>query len=320
MRQKFTYLFFFILAWGASVPAFPQLFNAKAGLDTNAMLIGDQVNLDLSFTFPAQTPVRWPLIGDTILHSIQVINRSKIDTSFSADKKTVTLRQKLLITTFDSGFYTIPPIRFYYRQPPDTTMRNVQSEMLLLSVHTVAVDTTQVIKSIKGPLQVPLTFREILPWLILALAGILIIAAVVYYLRKRKKAEPVFQILSKPKLTPSEIALAELEKLRARKLWQDGRIKEYHSELTDILRRYFENRFGIMAMEMTSVEILDALENGNMTGKETSALLSYILTMADLVKFAKLHPLPTENDLSMSHAVAVVNETGPAKEQTVTND
>lgn len=320
MKRKLKYLFFLVIAGIAAAPAFPQVFSAKARLDTTSILIGDQVNLDLSFTFPAQIPVRWPLIGDTILHSIQVIDRSRIDTSYSADKKSVTMHQKIRITTFDSGFYTIPPVRFYYREPPDTVIKSVQTEMLLLNVHTVAVDTTKVIKPIKGPLKAPLTFREILPWLLLALAGILIIAAVVYYLRKRKKAGPVFQILSRPKAPPHEIALAELEKLRVRKLWQEGRVKEYHSELTDILRKYFENRFGIMAMEMTSAEIMDAMENGNMISQETNSRLSSILTMADLVKFAKMRPLPTENDLSMSNAVAVVNDTTVKKEQSASDD
>jgi len=54
--------------------------------------------------------------------------------------------------------------------------------------------------------------------------------------------------------------------------------------------------------------------------QETRARLSYILTMADLVKFAKMKPLPTENDLSMSNAIAVVNDTAVKKEQSVSND
>jgi hypothetical protein len=319
VKRKITYLLFW-LVFSAAIPSYAQTPNATAKLDTNSMLIGDQVNLEFSFSFPAQTIVRWPLIGDTILQSIQVINRTKIDTSVSPDKKTVTLHQKLLITTFDSGFYTIPPLRFFYRQPPDTAVRFVQTETLLLSVHTMAVDTTKVFKPIKGPLKVPLTFREVLPWLILALLGILIIIAVIYYLRKRKKAEPVFQILSKHQLLPYEIALAELEKLRTRKLWQEGRIKEYHSELTDILRRYFESRFGIMALEMTSMEILDTIRSQNAMTIETTGRLSDILTTADLVKFAKMRPLPTENDLCMNNAIAVVNDTAVKKEQSVSND
>jgi hypothetical protein len=293
---------------------------AFAKLDTNAMLIGDQVKLDITFSYPLNTLISWPKIGDTILQTIQVINRSKIDSSFSADKKTVTLHQNFLITSFDSGFYAIPPIRFFYRELPDTTIRFVQTETLLLSVHTLTVDTTKVIKPIKGPLSIPLTFREILPWLILAVLGILIILAFLFYLKKRKKAEPVFQIRSKIQLLPHELALSELEKLRVKKLWQAGRTKEYHSELTDILRKYLESGFNIMAIEMTSQEIIDSLRTQNNMHNDSIRKINHILAMADLVKFAKMQPLPVENDMNMENAVAFVLDTSVKKEQTVTND
>ena len=293
---------------------------ASAKLDTNAMLIGDQVNLDITLSYPLNTLVSWPKIGDTILQTIQVISRSKIDSSFSADKKTVTLHQNFLITSFDSGFYAIPPIRFFYRELPDTAIRFVQTETLLLSVHTLTVDTTKVIKPIKGPLSVPLTFREILPWLILTVLVILVILAVLFYLKKRKKAEPVFQIRSKIQLLPHELALSEIEKLRLKKLWQAGRTKEYHSELTDILRKYLENGFSIMAIEMTSQEIIDSFRTLNTLPNDSIQKLNHILAMADLVKFAKMQPLPVENDMSMENAVAFVLETSVKKEQTVTND
>jgi hypothetical protein len=293
---------------------------AFAKLDTNAMLIGDQVKLDITFSYPLNTLISWPKIGDTILQTIQVINRSKIDSSFSADKKTVTLHQNFLITSFDSGFYAIPPIRFFYRELPDTTIRFVQTETLLLSVHTLTVDTTKVIKPIKGPLSIPLTFREILPWLILAVLGILIILAFLFYLKKRKKAEPVFQIRSKIQLLPHELALSEIEKLRLKKLWQAGRTKEYHSELTDILRKYLESGFNIMAIEMTSQEIIDSLRTQNNMHNDSIRKINHILAMADLVKFAKMQPLPVENDMNMENAVAFVLDTSVKKEQTVTND
>ena len=299
---------------------FAQSVKAVAKLDTNAMLIGDQVNLNITCSFPLKTMVKWPTIGDTILQKIQVIKRSKIDSSFSADKKTVTLHQNFLLTSFDSGFYTIPPIRFFYKELPDKPVQFVQTETLLLSVHTLAVDTTQVIKPIKGPLAVPLTLREILPWLFLAVLGIIVILAVLVYLKKRKKAEPVFRIRSKIQLPPHEIALSELEKLRVKKLWQNGRTKEYHSELTDIIRRYIENRFSIMALEMTTEDIMESISIQNDIPDDSIKKLYHILALADLVKFAKMQPLPAENDMSMNDAGAFVLETAGKKEQTVTND
>jgi len=319
VTRKLTYCLLFLFSVvGYQGPA--QSLIAIAKLDTNAMLIGDQVKLDITFSYPLNTMVSWPSIPDTILQTIQVINRSKIDTSVSADKKTVTLHQNFLITSFDSGFYAIPPIRVFYRELPDTTIRFAQTETLLLSVHTLAVDTTKVFKPIKGPLSVPLTFREILPWLLLALLGILIVLAILYYLKKRKKAEPVFKIRTETRLLPHEIALSELEKLRLKKLWQGGRTKEYHSELTDILRTYLENRFSIMALEMTSHDIIDSLRTQKDINNDSIGKLNHILSMADLVKFAKMQPLPVENDLSMENAVAFVNDTTIKKEQTVTHD
>jgi hypothetical protein len=317
--RKLTY-FLLIMFVSAGFHGFSQSVMATAKLDTNSMLIGDQVKLDISLSFPLKTEVSWPNIPDTILQTIQVVTRSKIDSTFSADKKSLTLHQNIIITSFDSGFYTIPPIRFFYRQLPDTAIRFVQTETLLLSVHTMAVDTTKVIKPIKGPLSVPMTFREILPWLIGAVLLILIIVAVIYYLRKRKKAEPIFRIRPEIHLPPDEIALAELEKLRIKKLWQTGKIKEYHSELTEILRKYIENRFNIMALEMTTQEILDSVRTRNDLQNESINKLHHILSMADFVKFAKMQPLPVENDLSMENAVGFVRETAVKKEQTVTHD
>jgi hypothetical protein len=293
--RKITYCLF-ILFYSIGCSGFAQSITASAKLDTNAMLIGDQVKLNLSFSYPSNTMVSWPKIGDTILQTIQVIRRSKIDSSLSVDKKTLTLHQNFLITCFDSGFYTIPPIRFFYRELPDTNIRFVQTETLLLSVHTLAVDTTKVIKPIKGPL------------------------SILFYFKKRKKAEPVFKIRSEIKLLPHELALSELEKLRIKKLWQGGRTKEYHSELTDILRNYLENRFSIMALEMTSQDIIDSIRAQNTMHNESIGKLNHILAVADLVKFAKMQPLPAENEWSMENAVAFVHETAVVKEQTVIND
>jgi hypothetical protein len=278
-------------------------------LDTNAMLIGDQVRLNIGISVPVKTMVSWPLIGDTILGHIRVLNRSRIDTTFSTDKKSIRLNQSFLLTTFDSGYFAIPPVRFYVSQPPDTTKILQQSEPAFLNVHTVHVDTTLAIKPIKGPIKVPISFREMLPWIV---AGVLVIALVtlfIYWLRKRRKAEPVFRLKPRIIMQPHETALMELEKLRIKKLWQGGKIKEYHTELTEIIRKYIEERFGIMALEMTSDEISDALNEQAVISKSDLNNLIQIFSMADLVKFAKAQPLPSEHELSLEQAVIFVKDT-----------
>jgi LPXTG-motif cell wall-anchored protein len=310
LRRWFATSLFLLLAFSG----FTQEVSVSAKLDTNAMLIGDHVGLEVSYTGPVKTQVIWPFLPDTILGNIQVIGRGKIDTVFSADKKSVTLTQEFNITCYDSGFYTIPSIPFRYRNLPDTTIRLAQCDMLLLAVHTVPVDTTLAIKPIKGPLKVPVTFREMLPWILAGLAALLLIAGIIWYLKKRKKNEPVFRIKPRIRLQPHEKALQELEKLRVRLLWQNGKVKEYHSEVTGILRNYIEERFLIPALESTTAEIMEGMLGRHECPRESMDQLGHVLMLADMVKFAKAVPAPLENERSLETAIGFVNRTAEIRE------
>lgn len=286
-----------------------QSYKASADLNPGTMLIGDQASLKLSFSFPVGTQVVWPSIKDTILGYIQVIDRSKVDTAWSADKKTLHLSQNLRLTCFDSGFYTIPPIRFYYRNLPDTTIRFEQTGIQVLTVHTIAVDTTLAIKPIKGPVKVPFSILEYLPWIIAGIIFLVIAGFLLYYYIRRRKGEPVFVLRPAVKYQPHERALMELEKLRVKKMWQSGKTKEYHTELTEIIRKYIEERFHVMALECTTGEILEELEEKTVVPAEYRKTLSDILSMADLVKFAKYVPFAEDHERSMEMAVDFINKT-----------
>jgi len=238
-----------------------------------------------------------------------IIGRSKVDSSFSGDKKSLTLTQELNLTCFDSGFYTIPQIPFRYRIFPDTTLKITSTGLSMLLVHTVKVDTTNVIKPIKGPLKVPVTFREMLPYILIALAITALVFGLIWYIRKRKKNEPLIRIRPKVKLQPFEKALQDLEKLRIRKLWQQGKVKEYHSELTGVLRTYIEEGFGIPAMESTTFEIVGQLRQQGEFPVPLVEKIEQILQMADMVKFAKSVPSTQENENALDAGIEFVNQT-----------
>jgi hypothetical protein len=304
---SFISIFFLILP---AMEATAQTATFSSRLDSTSMLIGDQTGMTLTFEGPAEALVFWPAIPDTILGNIQVIRRTKIDSLVSADRSRLTLTQKFTLTCFDSGFYTIPPIPVAYRLPPDTLRREARSELMMLMVKSVPVDTTQAIKPIKGPMRIPVTFREMLPWILLGLGVVALTLIIIWYLRRRKKRKPLFVIRPKVELKPSEKALQELGKLREKRIWQQGQIKVYYSELTDILRVYIEEQFRISAMESTTSEIMEALpgtDKGIPAGPRNN--LFTLLTDADLVKFAKALPLPSENEKSMEVAVDFVRQT-----------
>ncbi len=300
-------ILFLVLLFLAATRGFGQNIGAKATLDTNAMLIGDQIHLNIDLTVPSGSKVSWPLINDTVTAHVEVLRRSAIDTVYKDNDK-FTLRQSILITSFDSGYYAISPIPFRFKEKNDTVTYYAETQALDLTVNTLKVDEKKDIKPIKPPLNAPVTFAEIFPWVLLGLGIILIIFLVLYYLRKKKRQEPVFQFRQKPKLPAHVVALESLDKLRSKKLWQAGKVKEYYTELTDIIRVYIEDRFKVTAMEMTTDEIMSGLKKEELAGSSRTQLKE-VLVMADLVKFAKAQPLPLDNENNFNSCIEFVRET-----------
>jgi hypothetical protein len=289
----------------------------KATLDTTSITLGQQVFLNLNFTAPKEANVIWPKLQDSLTSHIQIVRKSAVDTMLTGSTRTY--HQKITITSFDSGAYTIPPISVGYKLSNDSALQFALSQSIAFKVQTLQVDTTKAIKEIKGLMEAPLTFAEILPWLLAALALVIVITLLVYYLRKRKRNEPFISLPRKPKTPPYQLALESLGVLKSKKLWQGGRMKEYHSELTDIIRLYIENQLGIAAIEMTTDDILDAFSEIH-SNDAVYLKLKQLLATADLAKFAKAEPSPTENELSMENAVGFIKETMPdqqSSEQTV---
>ncbi len=294
-----------LLLWGGTLTAQTQ---ATARLDTNVLTIGDQTRLELTFTCPSDYTVHWPMIADTIIKEVEVLSHSQLESVPGADQRRMMYRQSYTVTSFDSGYFAIPPILIGYRIPGDTTLHLAETEALLLQVNTVPVNMEADIKDIKGPLRAPFTFREALPYLLAALGAALVAFLVYHYIRKRRKEEPMFAAPAPRKVPAGQAALDALEELRYKKLWQMGEIKQYHTELTDIIREYLWAQFTIHAHEYTSDEIMDAV-SGTAINRQARDKLHQTLVLADLVKFAKMQPLPLEHDASLNNAIDFVRET-----------
>lgn len=285
-----------------------QEITARAELDTTDILIGDQINLNIYFSMPLDSRVIWPYYQDTLVHNIEIIARSPVDTAINEDDNVVKMLQSLTITSFDSGYYHIPALKFAYQPIDDTTFTEITTMPIYLRVHTMEVDTTKAIMAIKPPLGAPITFREMLPWILMIIAGIALVFLIIFIVRKLKRKEPIFTIRPKPVLPPHIVAISGLENLKQKKLWQAGKTKNYYTELTDIVRIYIEGRFDIQAVEMTSDEIISGLNNTD-TNPEIIEKLRQTLMLADMVKFAKASPLPLENDVSLNNSMDFVKET-----------
>jgi len=308
MKSVLKILFLFIVScFGFN--SFGQEVGINNSIDKDQILIGDQLTMEITVSCPANATIVWPEINDTITGKVEVIRKLAIDTTILGQNgESALFSQKVLITSFDSGFHVLPPFVILYQLEGEDEFRGMETEALLLEVSTIEVDMEKDIMDISPLIDIPLTFREVLPWLFGGLGLVLIILILIHFLRKRKKAEPLIQIRKKPALPPHQVALEALQSLKSKKLWQTGRIKDYHTELTDITRTYISDKFKIHATEMVTYEILEELAHTPISS-ETKLKLKEMLEMADMVKFAKGNPLPDEQERSMNFAIDFVKDT-----------
>ncbi len=275
----------------------------NASIDSTAILIGEQTVIHLDVTTNKGQAVLLPVFPDTIMRGIEVIEMLKPDTSDLGNDR-LQIRQDYLITSFDSSLYRLPP--FLVVAGEDSAYSN----SLGLKVSTLPVDVeTKEIYDIKDVMKPPFVFSDYL-WILWIILGIIIVTLIIVFivLKMKGRAHVIPGIKKEPDLPPHVRALMELDELKARKLWQQGKVKDYHSKLTDALRRYIEERFNTPAPEMTSGEILNKVRNLS-DADSVYDNLKQILQLADFVKFAKYNPLPDENQLSMVNAYLFINQT-----------
>jgi hypothetical protein len=285
-----------------------QQIKATASLDSANILLGDQVKLFLEIDHPKDVAVQFPQVPDSIAGKIEVLNRSGIDTFNLDDEKNLKQIQSYLITCFDSGVYRIPP--YWFKINIDGKIDSIPSNGVTLQVHTMAIDTTKGPTDIKMPYGAPLTLKEVIPYIL----GVILIGAIIflilYSIKRKKKNQPIFSKPARPKEPAHIIALRELDRIKNEKIWQKDKIKQYYSEVTEVLRIYIEDRFEISAMEKTTDEIIQSFKYRNdLISEKSFNNLSRILSLADLVKFAKYNPLPDDNNLTLVDTYFFVNDT-----------
>jgi len=295
-----------------------QEVSVKIYPDTSVILIGDQIKINVQATLPDKYHIKLPFINDSIDKKIEIISQTKVDTNVQKEKSLITFTQSYTITSFDTGTYTIPALPFLYTNDKGKTYDTVYSSPFDITVNTVNVDTTLAIKDIKAPLDAPFSLDELMPYFISVLAVIILVFLSIYLYRKYLKAKKENTSMFKPKIPPHVKALEALENLRQKKLWQQDKTKAYYSELSDILRTYFEEEMNFNAMEMTSEEIIEIVSKK--THYDIISKLKQILTTSDLVKFAKHRPLPDENELLFNYVVDIVKLTSVKNNNDNTNE
>lgn len=295
----------------ATLFALPQLradVVVETSLDSASIRIGEQVNLHAKVTAPKGTRVLFPEYAEGYLtDGVEVLDRSKIDTSLIDDGQRWVLSRTYLLTSFDSALYSLPALEVKVGE------KAFQSRNTLgLKVNTVEVDTTHIddIRDPYGP--VDITYEWSGNFLATSMMLWVFLLAFVISLCRLLKYEPLRKrVVMAPPPPAHQVALRAIEQMKERNTETEEELKAYYDDLTDVLRTYIKERFAIDAREMTTAQLIEALTHT----EDKAALedLQELLQTADLVKFAKMQTTSFDNDRSLLHALDYVNHTKPTE-------
>ncbi|MFT5256431.1 MAG: hypothetical protein ACI9KF_000046 [Arenicella sp.] len=296
MKKKLFYILLFI-----SAISFAQKPMVEATIDTTNIRIGEQFLLKISVA-----EIQNVILPKIQLKGLEVIDSTRIDTIKNS------LIRRYILTGFDSGAFYIPQQQIFVKNQAFLT------DSLLVNVATIAIDTTKVKKfPIKTIKKEPYTFDDFKVYIYLILAILAIICFWIYWfiVRKRKETEdaPTYRTLP-----PYEEAILRLTELDEKLLWQNNKVKEYYSELTEIVRGYIERELKVPALEKTTDEVLEMIKDFKSadsieTSKETIDRLKDLLREADLVKFAKSKPLALEIEDDRKDAEYIIGNLKPKR-------
>jgi len=295
-----------------ALPTSSKTIEVSADIDTATMVIGQQKTLTITATNlnkgKATQQVTFPTLQSLTQGPIEALE-SVTDTVFAKDGTIERIEQKVTVTTFDEGRHPVAGIIVKVEGMGEAMLLSPADSLYVNACYASDADTTKCeVMADAGYEREKYTFWEIARWVVLALIVAIAVMALIWIVRLRKDNKPI-PLLPKAKAVPADRrALNELETLRRKELWQKGRIKKYYTDMTDIVRRFLRNMYGINASEMTTRQTLRNFHNIEDWSDESETLLRQLLQKADMVKFAKSQPESHEHDLAMQNAIDFVRK------------
>lgn len=286
-----------------------------ARFEPGSVLIGDHFDLVIEVECEEGSGVGFPAIGPEFAEGrIELLEDGGVDTLSSEGR--YLLRKNYRMTSFEPASYRLDSLAVLAASAEgiDTLYA---PRALELEVQIMPVDTAQKsIYDLKQPMKAPLMVEEFSGWVVMIVFVSAVLAALIYVIARsvRRRGGAVEEEL--PKRPPHIVAIGALEELHNQKLWQNGRVKEYYSRLTEILREYLEGRYGVAALEMTTEEIVVEMRGLELTPKQASEL-GELLSESDLVKFAKHIPTTDRHEEAYGVVYYFVEESKEVAEERV---
>ncbi len=280
----------------------------KAEVDKHSVAIGDKIKYIITVSCSKNIKVEFPDFGKN-LENFAIKDFGSSRKAFFG-KQTITTWY--LLDTYVTGESTIPKTTIKYRQKGQTVWNEAEIKEQKITVRSMLEKAGHdaALRDIKEPVNLPQKLNFYFIMAILILAAILAVSTV--FLLKTRDTRELTRF--KP---AHEIAYEQLAALKKKNLIEQGRIKEFYIEISDITRHYIENRFNIKAPDMTTEEFFIKVKVHPQFNAEHKMLLKDFLVCCDLVKFAKYSPSQEEIDSAFESAEKFIGQTKEEEQKTV---
>jgi len=286
-----------------------EKISLQSKVDKSTITIGDLITYTVIVTRDTNMKIQLPSLGAN-LGGFE-IRDYKVHEPQTKDGRTID-QFDYIISTFDTGEFEIPPVEIKYSIPPAKDQKILKTESIKIIVASMKPSESGDIREIKPPWEILYNWRPVIIIGSIALGVLIIVGVIIYLIRRKRRLGAILPQWVPPPRPAHEIAYERLKQLAESSLLANGEIKEYYSEISEILRQYVEGRWGVFALELTSFELLDKLRTVEIP-RECMPVCEQFLALCDFVKFAKYIPGDAEHNAVINWALQFVDMTKVVK-------
>lgn len=265
--------------------------------------IAQTLNVEYQIDYPENYQVEFPELPNEHAKFGEFTVRSKnIAPAKLTTKNNLQQILTLRLSPFLAGDYEITQLAFKFTDA-QKSISTIATEIFTIKILPIIAsdETAPQLREIIDIKNLPTNWRL---WIMVIVVAIIILAILFYWWRQRKN-----KIIAPIEIPPHLLALRAIDVLEKSDLLPRQQYKDFYAALSDILRRYIEQRFAICAPEQTTEEFLNALSVHHDFSTAHRQLLINFLSYCDLVKFAKHQPTLNDAHSAITSSREFINNT-----------
>jgi hypothetical protein len=294
-----------LVGLGERREAAAQPVRFETRVSTDSVAVGERFTVSIVAEHGPATTVSFPALdaGGVLFGELEALGRSAVQTRRRGGGRRVD-SVAYEVTTFALDSVRVPPLPVQVAAGRDTTIQNAPARTVTV-VSVVGPDA----KGMHGVAPIAAFPRPWWTWGLLGLVGTGVLAGLAYlwWRRRRRRASPSARSRPASDQTPYEAATSRIRQLESYDLSDPDAVKPFYVELSNALRVYLVRELGVTALERTTREVVEALEHRPDVPTTATNRIRAVLQLADLVKFADIHPSSDDHEKALREARAALD-------------